>query len=209
MKRAALLLLAACLPATADGLIMEGGVSRNTYDGNMTAEPSYRLRLGYGDVYLWAGTEQPDVRILGQHMGTTTINSFGLGVRRKFDGLTVFIEGGYGDVDFRGIPYQQAEVNYTYLVNHHHNPGRPIPVACAGRGCFETEHSIDNAMMGRVGLEYDVMPHVKASASYRWMKADEYIAMWDAGRKAANAGWWEENQQRDFSAWEMGVWLVW
>jgi opacity protein-like surface antigen len=195
--------------AVADGLILEAGASRNTYEGDTSAETAYRLRVGWDNAYLWAGTEQPGLRLLGQGMGTATVDSAGLGFRRSWDGLTVFAEAGYGRVDFRGDARQQQEVNYTYLVGRHNVEGRPVPVECARPGCFETEHTIDDALMGRVGLEYDAAPHVKLTASYRWMRADEYLAIWDAERHAAGKGWWEEHVQRDFGAFEIGAMLVW
>ena len=191
------------------GMILEVGGFSSTFQEDTKTNVSHRFRVGYENVYLWQGREEPEIRLIGQFMGDMTINSFGIGVTHSWGEVSGFIEAGYGIVDLDANKAQQAEVNYTYLVARHHVPGRPIPVSCAKRGCFGTEHEIDSALLARVGIEYRVAKHVKVSASYKWMHADEYLSIYDFQRKADNKGWWEESITRDLSAFEVGLVVTW
>ena len=195
------------------GLLLEAGVFNSSFRENTSDEVTYRFRAGYENMYLWYGKEKPDVNVLGQFMGNTTIDGFGVGTRYDIGKLAVFIEGGYGFVSLDAQKSQQYEVNYTYLVGRHAVGNRRIPLDCASSGCyggdFGTDYSIDDAVMGRVGIEYQAFKHGKLSASYRWMHADEYIAIYDFDRREANAGWWEETNTRNFSAFEIGILINW
>ena len=196
-------------------LILELGFLNNTFKDDAKDEIGYKFRVGYENVYLWGSEEEHEIRLLGQGIANTTVTGVGLGINHNWDEFYVFVEGGWGFVDLR--PYDQkqfSEVNYTYLVGRHAVGNRRIPLDCADSGCygtdsFQTEYSLDDAFMTRIGVDYQVINHVKISASYRWMQAEEYIAIYDQDRYDNNTGHWEDQKTRNMSAVEIGILFTW
>jgi opacity protein-like surface antigen len=193
--------------------MIEVGPLYNFYTGDVDSNVAgVKLNLGVKDrpLYVWSSYEQDlNPTVNGTSMGDVSILGVGLGVRKNWDKFSIFIEGGYGMVDYS--PDQNAIDNtaYDYLVANHAAGTRLIPTKCPEPECYVSTNDYDNGWMGRVGAGYDIMDHVRLTAAYRWMEAEHYIAIWDEERYANDKGYWHEPKTQDFGAFELGVMFTW
>jgi hypothetical protein len=187
------------------------------YDNSKT-EPSVRFRLGTHDqpFYLFAGYDSNEHRLLGQPLGNFEILSGGFGVYHTFDKVRVFAELGYGEVDVSVKQFVQDEIIPTKLEARHTTPSTPPPADRPLReGNFQglpandsyTSYEIDGGFLGRVGVEWQVLKHVRVSASYRYMTGEEHYEWWDDSKRFGEhfQGWWQDTNAVDLSAWEAGI----
>lgn len=203
-----ILLLLAC-PTKADDLILEAGVNQSIYGDEASPELSYVFRGGWKDVYLWGTKEDVKVKMLGQPLGEADILSFGLGARQSFGKMTVFAEAGWGINDTSVNADIQQEIVYTQLVGNHHVHGRPLPVHAKGKKGYESSYEAEDGPVWRVGVAYDIIPHVRLSLSYKGMKVDTEYAIWDHDQRKNGFGYWREDSTHDFSAFEAGLVAHW
>ena len=180
------------------------GLLLSTYDDSPT-EPSFKLEVGYDNVYLWAGYEAPEIKFYGNPVADTDIYGFGVGFRQKVGAVTLFIEAGYGVVDEDLGNCCSEEMVYTQIVGNHAVEGRTVPLKGAYSGDYNYSYEIDDAWMGRVGVDMEVMEHVHVTASYRAMKADQEYAVWDDDSNYPESGYWREDTPYDFGAFEVGI----
>jgi len=173
-------------------------------------------------VYVWAGYEGLETRILGQGVSDVDILSVGIGAEHKWGEFSVFINAGYAMMDYSVKQGIVDEIVYTQLVNHH-NTGdeRPVPAADPTRPYgyggqdtkyhpddARTSYEIDDEFIGRIGIGYQVFKHVKLTASYRYLTPKETIKLWDVKQVERGGGWWQESNERDLSAWEIGIYAT-
>ena len=180
------------------------GLILSTYQESST-EPTFKLEAGYENVYLWGSYEVPHIKFLGNPVADTDIYGFGLGFRKEVrPGITLFIEGGYAILD-ESVLDTAEEMVYTQIVGNHAVEGRKVPVSGAYSGDYSYSYEIDDAWMGRIGVNLEVMDNVHVTASYRAMKADQEYAIWDEESRAAGRGYWREDDTYDFGAFEVGI----
>lgn len=186
------------------------GVMLSTYSDSRT-DVIYKAEIGYKNAYLWGGYEEPDIRFDGNLVANTHQNSFGIGFRHEIQKFTLYIEAGYTMIDKKLAGDSTHEMVYTELVKNHYVEGRRVPVSCkdnycggSNKGDYNSSYDIDDAWVGRIGVRYEVMPHVEVSASYKAMKADQEYAIWDDDSNYPVAGYWREDKPFDFSSFEVG-----
>ena len=190
-----------------DELHLDLGLSHSTYNDEAGSEISYHLKLRHDDypVYLFAGYENPDVKMLGQPLGDASILSVGLGVRQTFSKLTVFAEAGYGHIDLSINQEIQEEIVYTKLVIDHHSQHRSVPVNPRD---YEHSYEMSDSVLGRVGLSYEVADYLNVTFSYRWMMTKVEYAICDEERRRTNQGYWRKDSTHDLSALEIGLFFT-
>lgn len=198
--------------ARGDDLILEAGANYSIYSDEAKPALSYTGRVGWKQVYLWGGYEDIQVKMLGQPLGDTTVLAGGLGARHSFtDKFTVYGEVGYGTTDLSVNDHIEGEVVYTKIVGNHRVHGRKVPVS----GPFyppygyESSYEVEGGPVWRIGVTYELLPHVKLNLSYKALKGKEEYAIWDEERRNAGRGYWREDSTHDFSAFEGGIVFSW
>ena len=161
-------------------------------------------------LYAFYDSQSPEIRLLGQDLGYTDMQTFGLGAR--FDitkKVSIFVEVGYSDPDADVLYSTQQEVVYTHLLRHNVH-GRPVPV----NGPFhepygyESEYTLDDGYSAGVGIGIQLCGWAKITAGYRRLRLDEYMSIYDAEKRAAGRGYWEERSVRDFDSFGVGFFLT-
>lgn len=179
-----------------------------------------RLTLGHKNfpIYLWGErAELNRFSILGQ--GTTSNTEtigYGLGVDYEIlRNVKLFAEGGVVNLSYDISDFVQEEIPYTLLVGNHHVEDRPIPVTTDNcqrvdyHNCFTSTIEYDETMpVFRVGVSFAPIKHTLVYVAYKYQRTEQYIAIWDEDRHANNTGWWEERNQQDMSAVELGFMLT-
>ena len=179
------------------------GVLLSTYDDSST-EPTFKLEVGYDNVYLWGSYEVPHIKFYGNPVADTDIYGLGVGVRQKFGKFTLFVEAGYAILDETVLDTAE-EMVYTQIVGNHAVEGRTVPLKGAYPGQYNFSYEIDDSWMGRIGVDVLVMEHVHVTASYRAMKADQEYAIWDDDSNYPVSGYWREDATYNFNAFEVGL----
>jgi hypothetical protein len=202
------------------GLDLAVGKVYSQYSDTAKSDAEWALKVGLDEfpVYIFAGYEEPGSSVLGQDLGANEIVSVGLGARFQWKpNVRVFIEFGYASVDHKAYPETVDEVAYSYLVKQHAAVGqnangdwtsRRIPVSGNAYGEYDTEYSLDDGFLGRIGVGYNLHNNIMVTASYKVLVIDEYIALKDQEVIQDTGGWWEEHNTRDFNAFEIGLFLT-
>ena len=177
--------------------------------GSLSDTQAIGFKVG-GNVYGWGNYEVQETRMLGQALAEVNIFSLGLGVKKEWDGLSLFIEGGYAIMDTQPKTLIQQEVVYTQLVRNHHVVGRPLPVDTPepyDMSGYSTSYELSNTYVARIGVSYEILKHLDVVLAYRWMTPDEHYELWDEERRYGKYknGWWQESVGRDLSAVEFGL----
>lgn len=194
-----------------DNVIAEVYLQEAIQEAYLT-EPAYKANIGYKNVYVWGSYQEQDIRMLGQGMGESSLLGVGLGVTESWGDWSVFLEGGWGMIDYTPDHQVVDEVSYTHLLNRHRNDGRTVPFKqCYNASDCNREYvnEYEDAFIGRIGVAYELMDHISLTVGYRFMRAPQYIAAWDIDRKANGGGYWEERINHDLSAVELGVGVKW
>jgi len=153
-------------------LMFEIGASADFYDDGIAEDYSIHLKVGSKNrpIYLWGSYSDPEVGLLGQRFFTLETAAVGLGAKKDFDDISVFFELGYAfnDPETEKIGIQQ-EVIYTYLVGRHNVHNRPVPLDLDrpyDQTSYQTSYEVEDAFMGRIGIGYQVLDHLKVTAAY-------------------------------------------
>jgi len=126
--------------------------------------------------------------------------------QRLAPSLSLFGELGHAWHGLDAKPIVQQEVVYTHLVRRHNVHNRPVPVRLTGpydQDSYETDFTVDNGLIARVGLTWHATRNIKLDLAYRHQPMDTYLAIWDAEQRAAGGGWWEERDTISASALEL------
>jgi hypothetical protein len=202
------------------GLDLAVGKVYSQYSDTAKSEHEWAIKVGLDEfpVYIFAGYEEPGSSVLGQDLGANEIVSVGLGARfHLVENVRVFIEFGYASVDHTSNPEIVDEVAYSYLVKQHAAVGqnargqwtsRRVPVSGGPYDDYDTEYSLDDGFLGRIGVGYNLHNNIMVTASYKVLVVDEYIALKDQEVIQNTGGWWEEHNTRDFNAFEIGLFLT-
>jgi hypothetical protein len=221
MKYLLALLLVSSMSQASD-LMLELGLTQSFYEGehdpasvssdDMIPKLGYIARAGWGDfpVYAVLSYESTENSLRGQNVSNPDVLTFGAGTKVELGKFSIFLEAGYADVTTNanntGGYDVVEEVVYTHLVSRHYVPGRPIPVDTR-QGAYESSYELDSGPFARIGVGYQLWPHVRLTGSYRFLKVDSQMAIWDTERRANGNGYWREDGQADFNAFEVS--LLW
>jgi hypothetical protein len=191
-------------------LALTVGLNHSQYLDQSYPEQTFKVSLEHEDypVYVWGGYEELGIRILGQGIGDSSISSVGLGARKTIGDFFVFGEVGYGFIDEGANHTIQQEIVYTTLVHNHESEWRPVPVNVTrpyDQSTYETSWELEDGIMGRLGVGYELGKDFKVTLAYRPFFVKEFIQMWDVERRAAGRGWWQEGRNRDLSSFEVGI----
>ena len=180
------------------------GLTANTYEG-LQPSVAYQVKAG-GDVYAWGGYEKQDMRIRGQRLSAVDLYSVGVGFEHRLDPIMVFIEAGYVMTDDADRDAIRDEIVYTELVANHAVGGRRIPFGDPERDPdSHTSYELGDGVVGRVGVGYMLGDHVTITASYRFLAVKEKIMAWSDTVVETTGGWWQETNDRQLSAFELGI----
>lgn len=164
-------------------------------------------------VYAWGSFGRGEYFVLGQGTAKTQALSAGLGLTHDLTPkVSVFAEAG---VTFNKLDNDlviQQEVAFTYLVDRHHVPTRPIPVQTGAdydQDTYETTFEVNNPVVAKLGVNFDISNRWSTSVAYRWSKTDTLIEIYDFGAKEAGLGWWMEEASTDTSAIEVQLLFRW
>ena len=158
--------------------------------------------------YVYGQNETPNIRMLGQGIGDSSIYSLGVGARKYWGVFFVFGEVGYGVIDQGANRTIQQEIVYTELVLRHNVEFRPIPVYPQGnydQDSYETVWELDDGLLGAIGIGYQLGDHVSLTGAYRPFYVKEHIELYDAEKRKNGGGWWQETRSLDLSAFEFRV----
>ena len=192
-------------------LVLTTGVAYSSYVDQENPEPSFKIAVSHEEypVYLWGSYENLKFRLLGQPMGKGSIIGAGVGVQKDFGKMYAFMEIGYGMIDEGAQLTIQQETVFTELVGRHSSDSRPVPVYLTGnydQESYGTEWTLDDSIMGRVGVGYHLSSHVDLSIAYRPFFSKEYIRLFDEEWMADNGGgWWQESRSKDLSSIEFTI----
>jgi len=184
------------------------GVYQSIYTDEAASEWSFGGRLGHSSTpaYLVASYEGPDVKILGQPMGSMDIFTVGLGAPHEVsEGFSLYIEGGWAFIDLAKNDAIVQEVAYTWLVGRHGVEGPVIPVDFCYKHCFSSSYDVDDGFTARIGGTWDITEHWAISGSYKWTYLDQEITIFDPEKRANGGGYWREDETLDLSSVEIGV----
>jgi hypothetical protein len=223
-------LLAFCaMDARSDTLLddfwLETGATYSIYLDH-DAGLSKFVRLGHDDfpIYAVGSREDPEIKMLGQPLSNSTLDSFGLGVRHGRGPLRMFFEFGVTLPEVSARQHIQDEVVYTQLVTSHgaDRDNRPIPIYEFPR--YVTSYELDNGYFARVGFRYMVTDHIGITAAYRALTLKEEYTLkglpndWALGRGGQSGApgfrlpetpdeYWREDVSRDMGSFEFGIHL--
>lgn len=190
----------------------ELGVVGSVYDDRADNAAGVQLKVDNTNwpLYGWIGYEQTTLKLAGYDVAPDS-NMFGvgLGVSQDIGKFDVFIEAGWGFVD--------ENVNFNGMVNGvygqleaDHGPS-PSPRPTADNN-VHVDYSIDDSFVGRIGIGYQPFRHFKVTAAYRYFKPTEFYNIWqdDPGfapgtYSADRRGWWQEKNNVDLNAFELGL----
>ena len=192
-------------------LMFEVGASVDFYEESLPEDYSIHLKLGKKDfpVYMWGSYSEPEAGLLGQRFSKLKTSGIGLGAKKDFDDISVFLELGYAINDPETVKIGvQQEVVYTYLVGRHNVYNRPVPLDLIGpydQRSYETSHEVDDAFMGRIGIGYQVFDHLKVTGAYKYHTPNTKYQIWDQARRDAGGGWWQESGQTNLNSFEFAI----
>ena len=206
----AVFLFSSIVKADVEGAV---GIQQSLYTDGSSNEWSFGGKLGHTStpVYLWGLYEGPTAKILGQPMGDMDLFSVGVGTSLKVSrAVRVFIETGYVFTDIELNDNVVDEVNYTWLVSRHDAGGnRNVPVPCAyNPGCYDYQYSVDDGVVARVGVRWELSPNVAVTGSYKFTYLDQEMTI-KRPEFEDGQGYWREDETLDLSAFEVGVWYTW
>jgi hypothetical protein len=184
-------------------------IGATSVDSKLGAQ--FRIGSTRQPVYLWGSWNNQDLKMLGQSLAEADVYGVGIGVEKKWDDVSGFIEVGYGMVEEEVNEGIRQEIVYTQLLLNHNVANRPIPVTVDrpyGTDTYETSYEIDDGYMARVGVGYQINKYVKVTAAYRMFYAEESYDLYDAERRAAGKGYWTERDDRNLDAFEIGLYVT-
>jgi hypothetical protein len=196
------------------GLVLQAGVSVNTPSGDSDII-DFRERVAFhlkahdseSPVYAWGSYTRKNNYVLGQKISVVDSPSLGVGIKYCLSPtLRLFGEIGYSfnNQDNRIVP--QQEVVYTYLVGRHNVFNRPIPVNVTrpyDQDSYATKYEIDNSVVTKLGIEYQVNDWFSVNATYKYDRMDVLFELYDEEQRAAGLGYWMEDGTLDASAIEV------
>ncbi len=180
------------------------GVFHETQDSErLKAVTGIQVRAG-GDAYLWGSYSKPDVQLMGQNLGKVDLYGAGLGLRHKWDRVSVFGEFGWFKSDESTT--KTSIQNESILAALKHDHGR-IPFHPT-----QTTYSLSNGYGGRLGASCDVSDWLRVSAAYRSLKLNEGYDACTGNDGSCDfpheKGHWQNRKTLNFSGVEFGVSLV-
>ena len=193
---------------------IEVGQVYSQYVGQSSSDTDWKFTAGIKDfpLYLFYDQETPEVRLLGQDLGYSDVQTIGLGLR--YDAtqkLSAFAEIGYSDTSTDVLYSTQQEIVATHLIDRHYIEGiRELPFSGPFHEPYgyDTEYTLDDGYSTRIGIAYQICRWASFKVSYKCLKMDEYMAVFDSDMREAGLGFWEERSTRDFDAIEFGVFLT-
>jgi hypothetical protein len=191
-------------------LALTVGLNNSMYTDQSEPEYTYKVSLAHDalPVYIWGGYEELSIRTLGQALGDSSIIGVGLGAKKSIGDFYIFGEIGYGIVDQNENLQIQQEMVYTELVHNHESEYRPVPVTVNhnyDQDSYETLWEVDNGVMGRLGVGYELVGGLNVTLAYRPFYVKERMELWDEARRASEGGWWQESRTRNLSSFEVGI----
>ena len=168
------------------------GVGVGAYSGDAGTTEVFRIAVG-DPVYIMASYEKPEMKMVGQPLGEVDMLTFGMGVRKTWGDVSVFLEGGYTVVDASINDEIMHEAVWTEIVKTH-DVGRPWGIPVDVRN-YEAGYNIDNAISMRIGVGVEVMEHFEVAFGYKFIYAKEEYNIYDE-----NAEWREDGTRNLGSA---------
>jgi opacity protein-like surface antigen len=155
---------------------------------------------------------------MAQSVGDSNIAGFGLGYEYKFDkDFGIFVEAGYGKVDYTPDRVIQDEMVYTVIVaDWSQEQLDASDINCAynnldgTKECYQGGSDLKSSFLGRVGIGYQVWEHVKITAAYRYMRTNFDLTLTDSGSRSGNTGTtYSDTYDLNLDAFELGVMFTW
>lgn len=189
-------------------LVLALGLFWHAPDAGLPALEGYRVALGHEN-YVWASTEAPELRFLGQPFGPLRTTGIGIGRRAELgDRFGVAVEFGHYDVDISPLIGVRNEVVHQRLVNDHGTEHPSTPSLNRG-GLFFTPDRYKYELTGGFGasirFDYRVSRHVAITAARRWLSVEERLGMSEGPMELSNPNWWAEQNALDLSATQIGL----
>lgn len=176
------------------------GLHQNVYfSDKLEAGPGISIKAGKG-LYLWGSYEKTLLRFGGQESVDITLGGLGAGAKKDFEHVSLWIEGGWFQpmhVITRGEAYQEgAYIEMNQIV------------APFRESWLNYEYDLNGGIGGAVGLtlHYDLSTswRVGLSTSYRYLRLGEWIVGHN-GTVGPEIYHWQIYQERDFSAFQVGL----
>jgi len=188
------------VPAAAYGLDVSAEAYHSVYiSEKLEAGQGVKLRASGEMLYIWGSYEQTMTRFGGQEATDIDLLGAGIGMRRALDGINLWMEAGYfmPSITYRTSWPEAAAYEMNSVVTG------------ATKHWEVYEYALKPAVGGAIGISYLYkmgLWAVSLDSAYRYLRLGEWII-------GHNSDWpgpggnprWEIYQDRDFSAWQIGI----